>query len=536
MAKQTINIGLQANDRSGDPLRISFDKINANFTELYSNQNTSNIYFNGTTISSNTGISLSTANGVNSWDFTIDGSFKLSASTQSSSNILGEVETYPMLLAYGTTDHGGPELNWINSANTSAIFDQTVLRNTLYVDNDGLYVGINENDTIGSFSGSWIFDSSGKTHFPNNNLSVPSEQNLNIITSKSYTVGSILFTHLTGTQNIQTVLTGNAPGNGSATYEWWFRYNDYVGTQGMLQTRTGGISNDGFDVSITDSGLIEITTMGTSIFTSTSLVPINAWTHIAIVRNGSTTWSVYVNGSLIGTFNFTNNTGEEIYIGWKDPDFVFSGNISNFRYCKSAVYTSNFTPSTAPLTRTSQGATNCILLLNTENADTAFIDSSINGYTMTVVASPTFSVASPNLIGYINSTWTFDKLGSVSIPGTLIQSTVSKTYVSTIIELDLTKSINKILPTIGNTSGDYHLNDGVEGQIMYIVPAGPIVSGEYTTMSFSNARWHSGGAITEGAVNYWLPFSGTFGLTNASSIITLIFTDGCWNLPHSYFD
>ena len=35
MAKQIINIGQTANDRSGDPLRSAFDKVNQNFTELY---------------------------------------------------------------------------------------------------------------------------------------------------------------------------------------------------------------------------------------------------------------------------------------------------------------------------------------------------------------------------------------------------------------------------------------------------------------------------------------------------------------------
>lgn len=45
MAKQTINIGTSANDRTGDPLRIAFNKANQNFTELYTNvtNNTSNI-------------------------------------------------------------------------------------------------------------------------------------------------------------------------------------------------------------------------------------------------------------------------------------------------------------------------------------------------------------------------------------------------------------------------------------------------------------------------------------------------------------
>ena len=36
MAKQTINVGTTANDRTGDPLRTAFTKINQNFDDLYS--------------------------------------------------------------------------------------------------------------------------------------------------------------------------------------------------------------------------------------------------------------------------------------------------------------------------------------------------------------------------------------------------------------------------------------------------------------------------------------------------------------------
>ena len=35
MAKQVINIGTTANDGTGDPIRDAFDKVNDNFTELY---------------------------------------------------------------------------------------------------------------------------------------------------------------------------------------------------------------------------------------------------------------------------------------------------------------------------------------------------------------------------------------------------------------------------------------------------------------------------------------------------------------------
>lgn len=36
MAQQIINVGVSANDGSGDPLRTCFQKTNNNFTELYS--------------------------------------------------------------------------------------------------------------------------------------------------------------------------------------------------------------------------------------------------------------------------------------------------------------------------------------------------------------------------------------------------------------------------------------------------------------------------------------------------------------------
>ena len=35
MAKQVINLGTMADNKSGDPLRTAFTKINENFDELY---------------------------------------------------------------------------------------------------------------------------------------------------------------------------------------------------------------------------------------------------------------------------------------------------------------------------------------------------------------------------------------------------------------------------------------------------------------------------------------------------------------------
>jgi len=59
MAKQTINIGASANDGTGDPLRIAFDKVNSNFTELYNDESQGEV----NSIIAGDGISVDTATG-----------------------------------------------------------------------------------------------------------------------------------------------------------------------------------------------------------------------------------------------------------------------------------------------------------------------------------------------------------------------------------------------------------------------------------------------------------------------------------------
>jgi len=77
------------------------------------------------------------------------------------------------------------------------------------------------------------------------------------------------------------------------------------------------------------------------------------WSHYAVVRSGSTI-TVYYNGTSVGTATnstvFTGNfTFGEYYNGGITGGLI--GPITNFRYVKgTAVYTSNFTPPTEPLT------------------------------------------------------------------------------------------------------------------------------------------------------------------------------------------
>jgi len=55
MTQQLINVGVSPNDSTGDPIRLAFQKINNNFSELYSNVASSDIRLTGNTITSTSG-------------------------------------------------------------------------------------------------------------------------------------------------------------------------------------------------------------------------------------------------------------------------------------------------------------------------------------------------------------------------------------------------------------------------------------------------------------------------------------------------
>jgi hypothetical protein len=101
---------------------------------------------------------------------------------------------------------------------------------------------------------------------------------------------------------------------------------------------------------------------------SADVVPLNAWTHIAAVRNGSN-FNIYVNGtSVFSTSSYLPGSGASgtLFIGtyfnnYNGDGSWFRGHISNLRIVRgTALYTTNnFTPPTEPLT----AVTNTTLLM-----------------------------------------------------------------------------------------------------------------------------------------------------------------------------
>jgi hypothetical protein len=163
-------------------------------------------------------------------------------------------------------------------------------------------------------------------------------------------------------------------GNGDFTIEGWIypllSTRQFICWQG---DNAGVNTSASFSMEITAATKLRgsVYQLGTAYdATSTASVAVNAWSHVALVRNGNTT-TVYLNGTADGTANVTgvslNDSAQPVKIG----DFTtaggglpFSGYLSGFRIVKgTAVYTSNFTPPTAPLT----AITNTSLLLNFTN-------------------------------------------------------------------------------------------------------------------------------------------------------------------------
>ena len=121
---------------------------------------------------------------------------------------------------------------------------------------------------------------------------------------------------------------------------------------------------------------------GAGQITTSAYVSSNVWVHIAVVRTSTATNGtvVYVNGTAVATgTDATNDTYvNNLYIGNQGPGSTyFPGYISNARLVNgTAVYTSNFTPPTTPLT----AITNTQFLSCQNNT---FIDNSTNAAAIT---------------------------------------------------------------------------------------------------------------------------------------------------------
>jgi hypothetical protein len=188
--------------------------------------------------------------------------------------------------------------------------------------------------------------------------------------------------------------TAFAFGTGDFTVEGWIFTTARIGLGNYGSQIAGcqvyGTSADWlFNISPTGNLFFQIGASAVGAILTTSTVPLNLWTHVALVRQSGTV-TIYINGvNAGGSASYATsitNASTPFSIGGASNGTAASllqGYISNLRIVKgTALYTSAFTPSTSPLT----AVANTVLLTCQSNR---FVDNSTNAFTLTPTNSPT---------------------------------------------------------------------------------------------------------------------------------------------------
>ena len=140
--------------------------------------------------------------------------------------------------------------------------------------------------------------------------------------------------------------TGGMPsGSGTAfTIECWIRLDDLSSYRAI--TRTAG----GLDIGVQPNGLINCdqTSVGIIANSATGVITAGTWYHIAVTRDTSNNYKIYVNGTQVasGTNSFSVTAATTIGFSAYSGAHYFKGYIDDFRATNVLRYTSNFTPPT----------------------------------------------------------------------------------------------------------------------------------------------------------------------------------------------
>lgn len=157
----------------------------------------------------------------------------------------------------------------------------------------------------------------------------------------------------TGDYVIAPLSTKNAFGTGNFTAEMWLYPTAFANYKSLWGCSSGAASSTGFHTGLNASGNVFIYSATAFKVTTTNAMNLNAWNHVAFVRNG-TALNIYINGVLGGTWTLTTQTFTDGYCWFgAAPGYAseyYTGYLADWRITNSqARYTAAFTPPTAPL-------------------------------------------------------------------------------------------------------------------------------------------------------------------------------------------
>lgn len=229
------------------------------------------------------------------------------------------------------------------------------------------------------------------------------------------TSGSGSFSFNGSSQTISTASSSLlALGTGDFTIEFWVKINGSGSfSRSFLITGSASVSleSNTYTSAVTPYYLNYGGTQ-TAVTTGSSF-DVTQWHHVAIVRSGVSI-RVYLNGvqAMSATDATAYTSNGTLYLGSNNSANWLNGNVTNFRLVKgTAIYTSAFTPPSAPLTVVSGTS-----ILTSVVSGAYLADSSGNGFTFTNTGSTAWNSASPFAtgLGYKNRVYTWTSSGSIT--------------------------------------------------------------------------------------------------------------------------
>ena len=230
--------------------------------------------------------------------------------------------------------------------------------------------------------------------------------------------GNLWSNFFSSTTGYLTVAGGMPSGTGTAfTMECWI----YITNMTDYNAITRGDISPRLDWGVNTSGalVLDSVTVGNICASASNTIQANVWYHVVVTRSTGNVYKLWVNGTNVATSSaFGTSMLANTTIGYSSysSSHYFKGYISNFRVVTSEVYTSAFTPPTAPLTAISGTS----LLTCQSNR---FRDASANNFTITVAGDVRVTKEAPFLptaaysTSVIGGSGYFDGSGdSLSVP------------------------------------------------------------------------------------------------------------------------
>jgi hypothetical protein len=175
------------------------------------------------------------------------------------------------------------------------------------------------------------------------------------------------------------------------TIECWVNQSAYATESPLVKY----IQTDIIEIRLVNGKLTPYFNSGTAATGGGSVLANNVWYHVALVRNG-TTLTQYLNGVANGTATISGTSNATaVYIGRNQTagGSSFNGSMAKLRISNTAIYTTDFTPTTQPYVANSSTQLLMFNEANTTNYNLNFGNSTITPANVGIVP---FNYQSPN--------------------------------------------------------------------------------------------------------------------------------------------